>query len=173
MGKSILITGGARSGKSQLAEGWVLAEPGTPFYIATCRAGDSEMEDRIARHQARRGTEWVTRQAPVDLITVLAETDGKGPRLIDCLTLWLANLMEDGSDWQTAATALAEALPRQTSPVICVTNEVGLGIVPENALSRRFRDAQGSVNQTIARAADEVYLAVAGYHLKVKSNANA
>ena len=173
MGKSILITGGARSGKSQLAEDWALAEPGTPFYIATCRASDPEMEDRIARHQARRGAEWVTRHAPLDLITVLTETDGQGPRLIDCLTLWLANLMEDGSDWQAAAAALAEALPRQASPVICVTNEVGLGIVPENALSRRFRDAQGALNQTIAGAADEVYLAVAGYPLKVKPNANA
>lgn len=171
MGKSILITGGARSGKSQLAEGWAMAEPGTPFYIATCLAGDAEMQDRIARHQARRGAEWITVGEPFELVRTLMETDGRGPRLIDCLTLWLANLMEAGRDWQGAADALAEALPGQTSPVFLVTNEVGLGIVPDNALSRRFRDAQGTVNQTIARAADEVYLAVSGYPMKVKPNA--
>ena len=173
MGKSILITGGARSGKSRLAEDWALVEPGTPIYVATCRASDPEMEDRIARHQARRGAEWTTLHTPLDLVEALSDTDGHGPRLIDCLTLWLANLMEDGKDWQSAAADLAEALARQSSPVICVTNEVGLGIVPENALSRKFRDAQGTLNQTIARAADEVYLAVAGYPMKVKPDANA
>ena len=173
MGKSILITGGARSGKSHLAEGWTLAEPGQAFYIATCRAYDTEMEARIAEHQSRRGPEWKTISEPLDLLSVLDQTDGDGPRLIDCLTLWLANLMEDGHDWQVSANALAEALTQQHSPVILVTNEVGLGIVPENALSRAFRDAQGALNQTIARAADDVYLAVAGYPLKVKPDASA
>ncbi len=107
------------------------------------------------------------------LIETLLETDGQGPRLIDCLTLWLANQMEEDRDWQAAADALAEALKTQSSPVILVTNEVGLGLVPMDPLSRRFRDAQGSLNQTIAHAANEVYLAVAGYPLKVKPNANA
>jgi adenosylcobinamide kinase/adenosylcobinamide-phosphate guanylyltransferase len=172
MGKSILITGGARSGKSKLAEQWTL-RAGTPaFYIATCRAYDDEMATRIATHQARRGPEWKTIADPLHLVERLAETDGQGPRLIDCLTLWLSNLMEDGLDWQNHADALAETLAHQRSPVTMVTNEVGLGIVPEHALSRAFRDAQGTLNQTIAEAADEVYLAVAGYPLKVKPNAN-
>ena len=173
MGKSILITGGARSGKSKLAEKWTL-QAGTPAsYIATCRAYDDEMAARIATHQARRGPEWQTIAEPLQLVETLAKTDGQGPRLIDCLTLWLSNLMEDGLDWRSQANALADTLSDQRSPVIMVTNEVGLGIVPEHALSRAFRDAQGLLNQTIADATDEVYLAVAGHPLKVKPNAHA
>jgi len=170
MGKSILITGGARSGKSQLAETWTLENGEPAFYIATCRAYDAEMETRIADHKARRGPEWQTLSEPLDVVGALNQTDGQGPRLIDCLTLWLSNLMDDERDWRSEADALAASLSIQTSPVILVTNEVGLGIVPENAVARAFRDAQGTLNQTIAQAADEVYLAVAGCPLKVKSN---
>ena len=170
MGKSILITGGARSGKSRLAEGWATRD-GTAIYIATCRAGDSEMKDRIAEHRARRGPEWVTLEEPLDLVGVLDSTDGQGTRLVDCLTLWLANLMEDGNDWQSSVEDLVQTLHRQASPVILVTDEVGSGIVPENPLARDFRDALGLVNQVIADAADEVYLAVAGHPLKVKPDA--
>lgn len=173
MGKSILITGGARSGKSKLAEQWTLQAGKPAFYIATCRAHDDEMAARIATHQARRGPEWRTITEPLHLVERLTETDGQGPRLIDCLTLWLSNLMEDGLDWQSHADVLAKSLANQSTPVILVTNEVGLGIVPEHALSRAFRDAQGLLNQTIAEAADEVYLAVAGHPLKVKPNAYA
>ena len=168
MGKSILITGGARSGKSQLAETWTLEKGEPAFYIATCRAYDAEMETRIAEHKARRGPEWQTLSEPLDITGALMRTDGQGPRLIDCLTLWLSNLMEDNRDWSAEAEALAASLETQSSPVILVTNEVGLGIVPENAVARAFRDAQGAVNQTIAQAADEVYLAVSGCPLKVK-----
>lgn len=171
MGKSILITGGARSGKSRLAEEWTL-NAGTPaIYVATAQAFDAEMEARIAEHQARRGENWTTLAEPLDLVGTLASTDGQGPRLIDCLTLWLSNLFAADRDWESAAHELAKALRKQSSPVVLVTNEVGAGIVPENALARSFRDAQGRLNQTIAAEVDEVYLAVAGYPLKVKPNA--
>lgn len=168
MAKSILITGGARSGKSRIAEGWAQDLGDAPFYIATGQAFDDEMAARIADHQARRGPEWITIAEPLDLVQALLETDGSGPRLIDCLTLWLSNMMHHEHDWRAAADALANALAQQESPVILVTNEVGLGIVPENALARTFRDAQGHLNQRVAAAVDDVYLAVAGYPMKVK-----
>lgn len=168
MAKSILITGGARSGKSRIAEGWAREMGEHPIYIATGQAFDDEMATRIAEHQARRGPEWTTVQEPLDLTGALAHTDGKGPRLVDCLTLWLSNLMHHERDWQEAASALAQAVAQQNSPVLFVTNEVGLGIVPENALARSFRDAQGHLNQCLAASVDEVYLAVAGYPMKVK-----
>ncbi|MGP6085452.1 bifunctional adenosylcobinamide kinase/adenosylcobinamide-phosphate guanylyltransferase [Antarctobacter jejuensis] len=168
MGKSILITGGARSGKSTLAERMTL-ELGQPaIYIATAEAHDAEMEARIARHQARRGPEWQTIHAPTDLLGALERTDRGAPRLVDCLTLWLTNLMLSGADWQEPVERLAKALPAQTAPVVFVTNEVGAGIVPENALARAFRDAAGLTNQQIATACDELWFCVAGHPLKVK-----
>lgn len=168
MSKTILITGGARSGKSGIAETMALSMAPRAVYIATAEAQDQEMAARIAAHQARRGPEWSTHAASHDLIGALRATDGRGPRLVDCLTLWLTNLMLDGQDWQAAGRALAAALPEQTDPVLLVTNEVGGGIVPDNRLAREFRDAAGLVNQWVAAAADEVYLAVAGLPLKVK-----
>ncbi len=168
MHKTILIIGGARSGKSLIAETRALAL-GTPaIYIATAQAWDDEMRARIAQHQARRGTEWVTIAEPVELASALTASDGKGPRLVDCLTLWLTNLMLTEADWQAAGQALIATLAQQQSPVILVTNEVGGGIVPDNALARAFRDAAGTLNQWVAAAADEVILAVAGLPLKVK-----
>ena len=172
MGKSILITGGARSGKSRIAEDWTLRLGRSPVYIATAQSDDAEMARRIADHQARRGPEWRTVHTPLDLAQALTQTDGAGPRLVDCLTLWLSNLMHAERDWTGAAQALADTIRTQTAPVILVTNEVGGGIVPENALARRFRDAAGAVNQLIAEAVDEVYLAVSGYPLQVKPNAH-
>lgn len=168
MGKSILITGGARSGKSRIAEERAQAMAGTRVYIATGQAFDDEMSARIADHRARRGDGWITREEPLALVAALAATDGDGPRLVDCLTLWLSNLMHHDRDWRREADALATSLDAQDAPVILVTNEVGQGIVPENALARAFRDAQGHLNQRIAAASDEVYLAVAGYPMKVK-----
>ncbi len=170
MSKTILVTGGARSGKSAIAEGLIAALPGAPVYIATAEVRDDEMAARVAAHQARRGAEWTTRHAPLDLLSALQESDGAGPRLVDCLTLWLSNLMLADMDWQSAGKALAGALAEQSSPVVLVTNEVGAGIVPENALARAFRDAAGLMNQWIAAEADEVYLAVSGLPLKVKPN---
>ncbi len=171
MGKSILITGGARSGKSRIAESLTLQMGPSPVYIATALAGDDEMAARIAQHQLRRGEAWRTINETHDIVSALRATDGGGARLVDCLTLWLSNLMHEGTDWRVRATALADCLAEQSSPVVLVTNEVGAGIVPENALAREFRDAAGAVNQTVAHAVDEVYFAVSGYPLKVKPNA--
>ena len=164
----ILITGGARSGKSKRAETRTRAFPGRPVYVATAEALDAEMEARIARHRARRGTDWIEREVPLDLVDALVASDGGGARLVDCLTLWLSNLMHAERDLEREVTALAAALPRLTSPVVFVTNEVGLGIVPDNALARSFRDAAGLMNQTLAAAADEVEFVVAGLPMKLK-----
>ncbi|MCB1381655.1 MAG: bifunctional adenosylcobinamide kinase/adenosylcobinamide-phosphate guanylyltransferase [Notoacmeibacter sp.] len=163
-----LITGGARSGKSQFAEKTVLALPGRPVYVATAEAGDEEMKARIAVHRARRDSRWLDRPATLDLAAALAETDGQGPRLVDCLTLWLSNLMFAGRDWQQEAEALVAALSSMQSPVVLVTNEVGLGIVPDNRLAREFRDAQGRLNQMVAAAATDVHFVVCGLPMKVK-----
>ncbi len=167
MGKSILITGGARSGKSALAERMALSLGAAPVYVATAEAGDGEMAERIAAHRARRGPDWSLVEAPRDLEAALEGSD-TGPRLVDCLTLWLSNLMAAEADWARAAERLAAMPAGQAHPVIFVTNEVGSGIVPDNALARRFRDAAGRVNQIVAERADEVYLCVAGQALKVK-----
>ncbi|MBR0738575.1 bifunctional adenosylcobinamide kinase/adenosylcobinamide-phosphate guanylyltransferase [Bradyrhizobium liaoningense] len=164
----ILITGGARSGKSTRAEARAKAFPGRPVYVATAEALDTEMEARIARHRARRETDWIEREVPLDLVPALVATDGGGARLVDCLTLWLSNLMHAERNWEREVEALAGALPRLKSPVVLVTNEVGLGIVPDNALARSFRDAAGIMNQVIAAAADEVEFVVAGLPMKLK-----
>ena len=170
MHKSILITGGARSGKSQLAEKLALRPMGRAIYIATSEVWDDEMAERVAVHQARRGPEWQTIHAPRDLVSALQKSDGDAPRLVDCLTLWLSNLMLDGADWRDAGERLVRALDAQTAPVILVTNEVGGGIVPENKLAREFRDAAGWLNQTVAEACESVWLSVAGCPVKVKPN---
>lgn len=164
----ILITGGARSGKSTRAEARARSFPGQPVYIATAEALDGEMEERIARHRARRRADWIECEVPLDLVPALLATDGGGARLVDCLTLWLSNLMHAERDWEHEVNALAATLPRLESPVVLVTNEVGLGIVPDNALARSFRDAAGIMNQTIAAAAGEVEFVVAGLPMKLK-----
>lgn len=164
----ILITGGARSGKSKRAEERARAFPGQPVYVATAEALDAEMDERITKHRARRGTDWIEREVPLDLVQALVATDGGGPRLVDCLTLWLSNLMHAKHDWESEVKALAGTLPRLKSPVVLVTNEVGLGIVPDNALARSFRDAAGIMNQTIADVADEVEFVVAGLPMNLK-----
>lgn len=164
----ILVTGGARSGKSIYAEKRALALPGRPTYIATSEILDEEMAARVDEHRARRGGSWNERHAPIDLAQALMETDGSGPRLVDCLTLWLSNLMFAERDVAAETSALTEAIEAQVSPIVFVTNEVGMGIVPDNALARRFRDSAGRLNQAIASVADEVALVVAGYPVRVK-----
>jgi adenosylcobinamide kinase / adenosylcobinamide-phosphate guanylyltransferase len=164
----ILITGGARSGKSTRAEARACAFPGKPVYVATAEALDAEMRERIAKHRARRGNAWLEHETPLELVAALVETDGRGARLVDCLTLWLSNLMHAERDWEKEAMLLAETLDRQNSPVVLVTNEVGLGIVPDNALARKFRDAAGRLNQRIAARADRVVMLVAGIPMQVK-----
>ncbi|MBR0796431.1 bifunctional adenosylcobinamide kinase/adenosylcobinamide-phosphate guanylyltransferase [Bradyrhizobium jicamae] len=164
----ILITGGARSGKSLRAENRARSFPGRPVYVATAEALDTEMAERIARHRARRGNDWIERETPLDLAQALIDTDGGGARLVDCLTLWLSNLLHAGLAWSKQTDGLVETLARQRSPVILVTNEVGLGIVPDNALARTFRDAAGLINQQIAGVADEVEFIVSGLPMKLK-----
>lgn len=170
MNKSILVTGGVRSGKSLFAERLVKTIGERPIYIATAQALDDEMEQRIVGHQARRGPEWTTIHAPLDLVGALRASEGKSPRLVDCLTLWLTNLILSDKPWRDEIDILITAIRQRTSPVVFVTNEVGMGIVPESKLGREFRDAAGFMNQKIASASDEVYLTVAGIPMKVKPN---
>ena len=169
MGHIVLVTGGARSGKSVIAEGRALdlAAGGGAVYIATAQAFDAEMAARIATHRDRRDGHWRTVEAPLDLAGALAESDGQA-RLVDCLTLWLSNQMLAEADWAAAADTLCAVLKAQRAPVVLVTNEVGGGIVPDNALARAFRDAAGLLNQQVAAIADEVILAVCGLPMKVK-----
>lgn len=172
MSKTILVTGGARSGKSAIAESLALdlrdPQGGPVIYIATAQAFDREMQARIAAHQDRRGDDWLTIEEPLDLPDRLQNLPSGGPVLVDCLTLWLSNLMLAERDWNAAAKALVAALADCAGPVVLVTNEVGAGIVPENALARAFRDAAGSLNQQIAAQADDVIMAVCGLPVKVK-----
>ena len=168
MSYSLLVTGGARSGKSRFAEERALL-PGTPLiYIATAQAFDEEMESRIKEHQDRRGDEWHTINEPLELAEALRKTDGQGTCLVDCLTIWLSNLMFSEKDIPQATKALVDAITTRQDDVIFVTNEVGAGIVPENALARRFRDEAGRLNQTVAKTVDEVYACISGMPLKLK-----
>ncbi|MEL7466485.1 MAG: bifunctional adenosylcobinamide kinase/adenosylcobinamide-phosphate guanylyltransferase [Pseudomonadota bacterium] len=168
MTKSILITGGVRSGKSVFAERKTLAFGPSAIYVATAEALDEEMAERIARHRSRRGAEWTTIAEPLALCEALERRDGEAPFLVDCLTLWLSNLMLADRDWEAEFAALADLIPRLASPIVFVTNEVGAGIVPENALARAFRDAAGAANQRIAAACDELWFCIAGHPMRVK-----
>lgn len=163
-----LVLGGARSGKSAYAEALIIARPAPWIYIATAQAFDAEMQDRIAQHRARRGDGWRTVDAPLDLATeVEAVPDGQ-PLLLDCLTLWLTNQMLAENDVEQACDKLQAVLGRPRGHWVVVSNEVGLGIVPDNALARRFRDAAGRLNQRIAKVADSVLFMTAGLPIKVK-----
>ena len=162
-----LVLGGARSGKSKYAESLITALPPPWLYVATAEALDAEMTERIAVHRARRGGDWRTIEAPHDLAGALAAPAG-APVLVDCLTLWLSNRMLAQADIDAETDRLEDALGRRASPLVLVSNEVGLGIVPDNALARRFRDLQGHLNQRIAARADRVVLMVAGLPLTVK-----
>jgi adenosylcobinamide kinase / adenosylcobinamide-phosphate guanylyltransferase len=161
-----LVLGGARSGKSRLAEN--LAH-GERHYIATAQAFDDEMKDRIAKHQLQRGEGWVTHEELFGLPRKLAEVDqAKRFILVDCLTLWLSNLILAERDWHGPTTALCGVLQRMTCDVVLVSNEVGLSIVPDNKLGRQFRDAQGIVNQRVAAVADTVVFVAAGLPMVLK-----
>lgn len=166
--KLTFVLGGARSGKSRHAEALVERLPSPWTYIATAEAYDDEMVERIALHRSRRGAGWETIDAPHHLGASLLTVPPERPVLIDCLTLWLTNRMLDEADIDMESAVLEAALLAREGPLVVVSNEVGLGIVPDNALARRFRDEQGRLNQRIAAFADEVVLMVAGLPLKVK-----
>ena len=168
MSFSLLITGGARSGKSSFAEKRTLSFGSPVIYIATAKAYDKEMEKRIQIHMQRRGNEWLTINEPIAIADKLLSSDGKGACLVECLTLWLSNLMFAEKDIMEATSSLIEAIGIRRDPVILVTNEVGGGIVPENELARRFRDEAGRLNQIVAEAVDEVYTCISGIPLKLK-----
>jgi adenosylcobinamide kinase/adenosylcobinamide-phosphate guanylyltransferase len=162
-----LVLGGARSGKSRYAEA-LIESAGDGVYLATAQALDPEMEERIRRHRARRGKRWTTLEEPLDIAQALTAAAPGRPVLVDCLTLWLANLIAAGRDVGRETDALVDALARRDGAVILVANEVGLGIVPENALARLFRDHAGRLNQRIAARADRVVFMAAGLPLVLK-----
>lgn len=163
-----LVLGGARSGKSTYAEGLLEQMPAPWGYIATAQAYDAEMTERIALHRSRRGAGWQTFDAPLALAATLDELPADLPILVDCLTLWLTNHLLADHDLAAEGAQLRAALARRAAPVVLVANEVGLGIVPDNALARRFRDAAGRLNQSLAAEAQRVVLVVAGLPMIVK-----
>ena len=170
-GSLTFVIGGARSGKSRHAEDLVRAAGPAPWiYLATGQAFDAEMAARIAAHQADRGEDWMTVDAPHELAAaVRRHACGPAPVLVDCLTLWVTNRILADANLAAESADLVEALAGTGAPVVVVSNEVGLGIVPDNALSRAFRDAAGRLHQMVAARADRVVLMVAGIPVAVKS----
>lgn len=166
---SHLVLGGARSGKSRYAQTLAETFDGDLLFVATGEALDGEMAERIARHRADRGPRWNTIEEPLALGEAIRAHAAPGRMLlIDCLTLWVSNLMHAGRDIVGATGDLVAALGGARGPVILVANEVGLGIVPDNALARRFGDEAGRVNQAVAAAANEVSFVAAGLPLRLK-----
>lgn len=173
MGRVIFISGGARSGKSSYAQRLAEDCPGELLYVATAGIHDAEMEARVNRHRADRGPRWSTLEEPLDLAGRLPPTAaGKGAVLLDCVTLWLTNLLfhhgERNEPVLDEVGRFIAMLPRIDAPLFVVSNEVGFGIVPENPLARQFRDLAGIANQRLARAADEAYLVVSGLPVRLK-----
>ncbi len=171
-----LIIGGARSGKSAHGEALIedcrAGDGAKPLYIATAEAGDGEMAARIRQHKRRRADRWETLEEPLEIARAL-EANGRPDRaiLVDCLTLWLSNLMGKGRDIAVETARLLEALDNLEGPVVLIANEVGLGIVPESALARQFRDQAGTLNQAVARRAERVVFIAAGLPMTIKDAA--
>lgn len=163
-----LVVGGARSGKSRFAEGLIAAAARPRRYIATAEAHDDEMRARIAQHRRDRAAGWITVEAALDLAAALADARAGEAVLVDCATLWLTNHLLAGHDLPTEADRLIAALAACQAPVVIVSNETGWGIVPENALARRFRDEQGRLNQRLAAEAGLVVTVIAGLPLVLK-----
>lgn len=167
--RTVLVLGGARSGKSRHAQTLAETAGGDRVFIATAQAYDAEMDARIAQHQADRDGSWRTVEAPIDLPGAVREHGDAGRvLLVDCLTLWLSNLLLGDADLDAAGDALVKAVTAVPGTVILVSNEVGFGIVPDNALARRFRDAAGRLNQRMAGACDATDLVVAGIPLRIR-----
>jgi adenosylcobinamide kinase/adenosylcobinamide-phosphate guanylyltransferase len=164
-----LVLGGARSGKSAFAEQIIRDSGFKRIYIATATPGDDEMQARISHHRNRRGDGWITVEEPLNLTqTLTRESTADRAVLVDCLTLWLSNLMHAGRDVEAETGHLAEWLRLTSHRVVLVSNEVGLGLVPETALGRGFRDAQGRLNQAVAAAVRHVVFIAAGLPLRLK-----
>lgn len=165
------VLGGAASGKSQAAETIITNSKLTPIYLATARIWDDEIQNKVSAHRARRGPEWHTIDAPIDLTGPLGQAQKGQVILLDCATMWLTNVMLDDMDIETAQNTLLNALARCAAPIVVVSNEVGQGIVPENALARQFREAQGRLNIALAAQADCVVHVVAGLTQTLKGDA--
>lgn len=163
-----LIIGGAASGKSDFAEGLVTASGNSRIYLATAQAHDAEMTAKINRHQKTRGAGWRTIEAPLDLSNALGSASAGDVVLLDCATLWLTNQLMVEADLQIAQTTLLKSLTSCKAPVVVVSNEVGTGIVPENALARKFREAQGRLNQRLAAQSDLAVTVIAGLPMVLK-----
>lgn len=163
-----LVLGGAASGKSGFAENLVLQTNLSPTYIATAQIFDEEMAAKVSRHRETRGTRWTTIEDPLDIAGALSQAKVQSPVLIDCATLWLTNVILGDLDVDAQTHAFLSAVARHHAPVVVVSNEVGHGIVPDNALARRFRNAQGRLNQQIAAQADLVVAVMAGLPLALK-----
>jgi len=168
-----LVLGGARSGKSRYGLGLAARCAAPRLFVATCEPRDAEMEARILAHQRERGSEWTTQEVPLELTAALnAAQEGYGVILVDCLTMWVSNLLlQEGTPKgriQTVCEDLVESLQRTATPTILISNEVGWGIVPDNPLAREFRDQAGWLHQRLAQVADLMVLVVAGVPLLVK-----
>lgn len=163
-----LVLGGAASGKSAFAESLILKSSHARVYLATSRIWDSEMSAKVDAHKRQRGPDWTTIEAPLAVADALHQVPAGAATLIDCATMWLTNQMLAEADLAAAQAAFLDGLRAAPGPVVVVSNEVGQGIVPENALARRFRDAQGKLNQALAAEADLVVAVMAGLPLVLK-----
>jgi adenosylcobinamide kinase/adenosylcobinamide-phosphate guanylyltransferase len=166
-GEIVLLLGGARSGKSRIAQTRAEARRGALVYLATGEALDSEMAERIAKHREERGGRWRTVEVPLELPEAIRR-ENEHVVVVDCLTLWLSNLLLGEHDVAAATDRLLASLEDTTGTVLVVSNEVGMGIVPENALARRFRDEAGRLHQRVATVATEVSLVAAGCSIRMK-----
>ena len=162
------VLGGARSGKSRYAEEVLGRYAGPLTYIATAQALDDEMRERIVHHRTRRDSRWKTVEAPLDLVEALRACVSEQPVLLDCLTLWLTNVMLAGRNIEAESARLVDVLANPRGPWVVVSNEVGMGIVPDNRMAREFRDHAGRLNQMVAQSADRVLFMVAGLPITVK-----
>jgi len=168
MRKLQCVIGGAASGKSALAERLVRQRDKAKIYVATLQPYDAEMHAKITTHQRDRGPDWTTIEAPLDVVSILETATPAQIVLLDCATLWLTNILLAERDIDADCAALVAGLTACQADVVVVSNEVGMGIVPDNALSRQFRNAQGKLNQMLAQAADDVVTVIAGLPLALK-----
>lgn len=168
-GRLTLVLGGARSGKSRHAQILAMATPPPWIYVATAQALDEEMTDRIAKHKVARGDGWSTIEEPIELARTVTEAPETAPVVVDCITLWLSNLMLGEHDVDAAVAEFIKCLDGRRAPTIVVSNEVGTGLVPETALGRAFRDQAGLINQLLAVNAHQVLYMVAGLAMSLKA----
>ena len=168
-GRLTLVLGGARSGKSRHAQILAMTTPPPWIYVATAEGLDDEMRQRIAKHKADRGDGWSTIEAPIELARAVADAPASAPLVVDCITLWLSNLMLGAHDIDAAVAQFIKCLDGRRAPTFVVSSEVGAGLVPETPLGRAYRDQAGIVNQHIAVSAHTVLLMVAGLAMPLKA----